>query len=151
MIMKISRSLDELRQYVEEFTTRRGFDDIAATLGLQPQGADGSTISLRMPLREALAQANGMFSAAALFGAADITGTFLAMQAYADEDQFPLAVQSSQNFLSNSKEPYAVATARLLRGGGKVAVVEVGVADALGKQLMHATFTYVLAERSLGR
>ncbi|GAA5036158.1 PaaI family thioesterase [Microbacterium fluvii] len=149
--MAISPTLDDLTTYVDAFTARRGFDDIAATLGLTPHAADGTSISLRMPLTDALAQANGMFSAAALFGAADIAGTFLAMQSSAEAGQFPLAVQSNQNFLSNSKADYAVATARLLRGGGKVAVVEVAVDDAAGKQLMHATFTYVLSERSLGR
>lgn len=149
--MAISTTLDELTAYVDAFTARRGFADIAATLGLEPHGADGRSISLRMPLADPIAQANGMYSAAALFGAADITGTFLAMQTYAESGQFPLAVQSSQNYLSNSKEPFAVATARVLRSGGTVAVVEVEVADAAGKQLMHATFTYVLASRTLGR
>lgn len=149
--MPISTSLGELTAYVDAFTARRGFDDIAETLGLVPHAADGTSIALRMPLRDSLAQANGMYAAAAMFGVADITGTFLAMQAYAETGQFPLAVQSNQNFLSNSKAEYAVATARILRGGGKVAVVEVSVDDATGKQLMHASFTYVLSERTLGR
>lgn len=149
--MAVSTSLEDLTRFVDEFTARRGFDDIAETLGLRPHAADGNTISLRMPLRDGLAQASGMFSAAAMFGAADITGTFLAMQVYSDGEQFPLAVQSSQNYLSNSKAEYAVATARLLRGGGRVAVVEVSVDDAAGHQLMHATFTYVLSSRTVGR
>lgn len=149
--MAISPSLNDLTRYVDAFTKRRGFDDIAATLGLEPCAADGESISLRLPLRDPIAQANGMFSAAALFGAADIAGTFLAMQAYAESEQFPLAVQSSQNYLSNSKESYAVARARILRGGGKVAVVEVSVTDAADRPLMHATFTYVLSSRALGR
>ena len=149
--MAISTSLDDLTRFVDAFTERRGFDDIAATLGLEPHAADGETISLRLPLHDPIAQASGMFSAAALFGAADITGTFLAMQAYTESERFPLAVQSSQNYLSNSKEPFAVATARMLRGGGKVAVVEVSVADTSGRALMHATFTYVLSGRALGR
>jgi uncharacterized protein (TIGR00369 family) len=147
----ISLSLEELSSYVDAFAARRGFGDIAATLGLEPYSADGESISLRMPLTDAIAQANGMFSAAALFGAADITGTFLAMQAYAESGQFPLAVQSNQNFLSNSKEEHAIASARLLRAGGKVAVVEVSVGDAAGRQLMHATFTYMLSDRTVGR
>ena len=48
--MAISLSLEELRSYVDTFTARRGFDDIAATLGLEPHAADGASISLRMPL-----------------------------------------------------------------------------------------------------
>jgi len=148
--MAISSSLEQLTAFVDEFLARLGFDDVVATLGIVPHAADGESISLRMPLADHIAQANGMFSATALFGASDITGTFAAMQAYADSGQFPLAVQSNQNFLSNSKAEYAVATARVLRGGGTVAVVEVSVADAAGKLLSHATFTYVLSERTLG-
>lgn len=149
--MTIAADLPELIADVESFAARRGFDDIAVTLGLVPHAADGKTISLRMPLTDALAQASGMFSAAALFGAADITGTFLAMQAYEGTGSFPLAVQSNQHFLSNSKAEHAVATAQVVRAGGNVAVIEVSVDDALHKPLMRATFTYVLAARTIGR
>lgn len=149
--MAIPANPQELQAYVGKFLDRLGFDDIVTTLGLVAHDADGESISLRMDLREPIAQANGMFSAAALFGAADITGTFLAMAAYAESGQFPLAVQSNQNFMSNSKADYAVATARILRGGGSVAVAEVSVADAEGKALMHSTFTYVIKERTLGK
>ncbi|WP_431710259.1 PaaI family thioesterase [Glutamicibacter uratoxydans] len=149
--MAIPATTADLQAYVDKFLSRLGFDDIVTTLGLEAHAADGETISLRMALREPISQANGMFSAAALFGAADITGTFLAMAAYADSGQFPLAVQSNQNFMSNSKSEYAVATARILRGGGSVAVAEVAVADAEGKQLMHSTFTYVIKERTFGK
>lgn len=149
--MTIAADLPELVAEIDDFAARRGFDDIAVTLGLIPHAADGKSISLRMPLTDALAQASGMFSAAALFGAADIAGTFLAMQAYEGTDSFPLAVQSNQHFLSNSKADHAVATARVVRAGGNVAVVEVAVDDALHKPLMRATFTYVLTARTLGR
>ncbi|MGH3653579.1 PaaI family thioesterase [Glutamicibacter sp.] len=149
--MAIPNSVEELGALVDKFLSRLGFDDIVTTLGLVPHAADGKSISLRMPLKDPLAQANGMFSAAAQFGAADIAGTFLAMAAYADSGQFPLAVQSNQNYMSNSKADYAVATARILRGGGSVAVTEVTVADSEGKELMHSTFTYVIKERKVGK
>lgn len=149
--MALPATLEEFTAFVEKFTATRGFDDIAATLGLEPHAVDGDSISMSMPLTEPLSQANGMFSAAALFGAADITGTFLALQAYAGTGQFPLAIQSNLNFLSNSTSSPAVATARVLRGGGSVAVAEVVVRDADGKDLVHATFTYVIKERKLGK
>ncbi|MBO0898037.1 MULTISPECIES: PaaI family thioesterase [Arthrobacter] len=149
--MALPATLEDFTAFMEKFTAARGFDDIAVTLGLEPHAVDGESISMSMPLTDPLAQANGMFSAAALFGAADITGTLLAMQAYAGSGQFPLAVQSSLNFMSNSKASPAVATARILRGGGSVAVAEVTVRDAAGKDLVHSTFTYVLKERSLGK
>lgn len=143
-------SLEEFTTFVEKFTARRGFDDIAATLGVEPHAVTESTVSMSMPLQDSLAQASGMFSAAALFGAADITGTFLAMQTYAGSGQFPLAVQSNMNFMSNSKSSPAIATARILRGGNTVAVAEVSVTDADGKQLLHSTFTYAIKERPVG-
>lgn len=149
--MPIAAELPALTAAMKDFAVQRGFDDIAVTLGLVPHAADGETISLRMPLTDALAQANGMFSAAALFGAADITGTFLAMQAYTESGHFPLAVQSNQHYLANSRAEFAVATARMVRSGGNVAVVEVVVDDAQHKPLMRATFTYVLAARIPGR
>ncbi|MFB0832989.1 PaaI family thioesterase [Arthrobacter halodurans] len=149
--MALPATLEEFTAFVEKFTATRGFDDIAATLGLEPHAVDGDSISMSMPLTEPLSQANGMFSAAALFGAADITGTFLALQAYAGTGQFPLAIQSNLNFLSNSTSSPAVATARVLRGGGSVAVAEVVVRDADGKDLVHSTFTYVIKERKLGK
>ena len=149
--MALPATLEDFAAYVDKFTAQRGFDDIAATLGLEPHAVDGDSISMSMPLTAPLSQANGMFSAAALFGAADITGTFLAMQAYAGTGQFPLAVQSSLNFMSNSKASPAVATARILRGGGSVAVAEVVVRDANGKDLVHSSFTYVIKERALGK
>jgi uncharacterized protein (TIGR00369 family) len=149
--MALPATLEEFTAFVEKFTAARGFDDIAATLGLEPHAVDGDSISMSMPLTEPLSQANGMFSAAALFGAADITGTFLALQAYAGTGQFPLAIQSNLNFMSNSTSSPAVATARVLRGGGSVAVAEVVVRDADGKDLVHSTFTYVIKERKLGK
>lgn len=149
--MTIAADLPALIAEIQGFAARRGFDDIAVTLGLIPHAADGETISLRMPLTDALAQANGMFSAAALFGAADIAGTFLAMQAYDGSGLFPLAVQSNQHFLSNSKAEYVIATARVVRAGGRVAVIEVSVDDQNQQPLMRATFTYVLAAKKLGR
>ena len=149
--MAIPATLEEFTAVWDGFRSRLGFEDITFTLGLRPHAVTADSMSFSMPLTDQLAQANGMFSAAALFGAADITGTFLAMQVFADQGQFPLAVQSNINFMTNSKSAPAVATARILRGGSSVVVAEVSVADADGKELVHSTFTYVLKERRLGK
>lgn len=149
--MALPATLAEFTSRWDSFRERLGFEDITYTLRLTPHAVDADSMSFSMPLTEGLAQANGMFAAAALFGAADIAGTFLAMQAYADKGQFPLAVQSNINFMSNSKAKSAIATARILRGGGSVVVAEVKVADDQGKELVHTTFTYVLKERKLGK
>ena len=92
-----------------------------------------------------------MFAAASLFGAADIAGTFLAMESYADAGQFPLAVQSNVNFMSNSKRARRLPPHASCAAASSVVVAEVQVADAHAKALVHTTFTYVLKERRLGK
>ena len=149
--MALPATLTEFTTRWDTFRDSVGFQDISYTLQLAPYAVTEDSMSFSMPLCEGLSQANGMFAAASLFGAADIAGTFLAMQAYAGAGQFPLAVQSNTNFMSNSKSGPAVATARILRGGASVVVAEVQVADADGKALVHTTFTYVLKERRLGK
>lgn len=148
--MAIPATLEEFQAKWKKFEERRGFDDIAATLGMVPSAADGESLSMTMPLTEPMSQANGMYSAAALFGAADIVGTFTAMMAYAEAGQFPLAVQSNINLISNSKTDTVTATARILRAGRSLVVSEVQVHDDMGKLLTNTTFTYMLSEKKLG-
>lgn len=148
--MAIPATLEEFQTTWRKFEERRGFDDIAATLGMIPADADGESLTMTMALTDPIAQANGMYSAAALFGAADIVGTFTAMTAYAEAGQFPLAVQSNINLISNSKTPTVTAKAKILRAGRSLVVTEVQVHDAEGKLLSNTTFTYMLSERKLG-
>ena len=148
--MAIPADLPEFQTAWERFTAKRGFDDIAVTLGLEPEAADGESISMRMPLSPPIMQANGMYAAAALFGAADIASTFLSILAKAEEGQFPLAVQSNQHYVSNTKDTSVVATARLVRSGGSMVVTEAEVRDDAGRLLMQATFTNLLKHIELG-
>ncbi|GGG66288.1 hypothetical protein GCM10011374_32930 [Kocuria dechangensis] len=142
--MAIPATLEDFRRRWEEFSAGVEHEEIADTLGLVPHAVTGDSLSFAMPLVDRLRQAGGMFSATALFGAADITGTFLAMQVLSEEGRFPLAVQASTSFLANTTEGTAVATARLLRAGRTVAVAQVSVTEAAGKHLAEATFTYAL-------
>lgn len=149
--MAIPSHIESFREVWSDFRRRIGFEDIADTLGLVPHAVTETSLSFAMPLRDDIAQVGGKFSAAALFGAADITGTFLAIQVFSDQGQFPLAVQSNINFFSNSQNGPAIATATLLKGGRSVVVAEVSVADSAGKALSNATFTYVLKENQVGK
>lgn len=149
--MAIPADLAEFRTAWETFTADRGFDDIAVTLGLEPDAADGESICMRMRLTPTIMQAAGMYAAAAMFGAADITQTFLSIAACAERGQFPLAVQSNQHYLANSKAPSAIATARILRAGGSMVVTEVDVTDDEGRILMQATFTNLIKTLKLGQ
>lgn len=63
----------------------------------------------QLELRPAISQPAGMFSAASLFGLADIAGTFLAMEHLAQE-LFPLAVQSNVHLLGYVQQGTAEAT-----------------------------------------
>jgi len=142
--MAVPTTLEDFRRRWEEFGAGVEHEEIADTLGLVPHAVTEDSLSFAMPLVDRLRQAGGMFSATALFGAADLTGTFLAMQVLSEEGKFPLAVQASTSFLANTATGTAVATARLLRSGRTVAVAQVSVTEAEGKHLAEATFTYVL-------
>ncbi|MGI5219119.1 PaaI family thioesterase [Nocardia carnea] len=95
-----------------------GRPDMAVTLGLAPVRGDDHEVVLSMEWRPELAQPTGVFSAASLFGLADIAGTFLAMR-YVREG-FPLAITSSVHLLGNTRSGTALATARLIKAGRTV-------------------------------
>ena len=140
--MQMPTSIQQFQESWDSFRATIGFEEISDTLGLVPHSCGENTMSMSMELAPHLRQAGGMFSATALFGAADLTGTFLAMQA-TRLGSFPLAVQSNLNFLSNSLEGPVIATAQLLRVGGSTIVASVEVSDRQGKLLVASTFTYL--------
>lgn len=129
-----------VKQWDEFYST---VDDIAITLGLEPVDGDAEQVRVRMPLRKEVSQPAGMFAAPALFGLADITGTFLAM-AQVEKGKFPLAVQSSINVVANTKQGYANATARLVKSGRTLIVTQTDVTDDQGSLLAAITTTYVV-------
>jgi hypothetical protein len=98
-------------------------DDVAITLKLYAISGDKDQVKVGMPLHKAITQPAGMFSAPALFGLADITGTWLAMQ-HVPQGVFPLAVGSSINVVSNKKSGDAIATAEIVRAGRTVIVTD---------------------------
>ncbi|OKL53084.1 hypothetical protein BSZ39_11380 [Bowdeniella nasicola] len=123
-----------------------GLDDIAVTLELYPISGTSEEVVVGMPLRPAIAQPAGMFSAPSMFGLADVAGTWLAML-NTPEGVFPLAVQSSLNVVSNTKEGHAIATATLVRAGRTLIVTDTKVCDELGKLLTNVVTTYVVPAR----
>jgi uncharacterized protein (TIGR00369 family) len=140
---KTPLSLDIFTAKWRELRDGIGFHDIADTLGLVPYAATESTITMRMPWAQSISQATSVLSAAALFGLCDVTGTLLALLTGRD-GTFPLCVQSSINFLGNTKSGDAFATATVLRSGRKIAVCTVVANDADGNLLVSATFTYAV-------
>ena len=81
---------DFLAQWDEFYST---VDDVAVSLRLYPISGDEEEVQVGMPLFKEITQPAGMFSAPALFGLADVAGTWLAMQ-QVPKGVFPLAVGS---------------------------------------------------------
>lgn len=117
-------------------------DDVAVSLGLQPVSADDDHVHLKMPLQPQIRQIAGMFSAASLFGLADVCATWLAMR-HVPQGRFPLLVQSSTNLIANTSEGYAHAVATLVKAGRTLVVAQVRVTDDTDRVLAVVTNTMV--------
>lgn len=115
-------------------------DDVAVTLKLYPISGSAEEVRVGMPLHQAITQPAGMFSAPALFGLADICGTWLAMQ-QVPRGVFPLAVSSSVNVVSNKKEGDAVATATIVRAGRTVIVTDTVVRSSVDDAVLAKVVT----------
>lgn len=118
-------------------------DDVAVTLGLRPISGSDKEVKLRMPLTKAISQPAGMFSAPSLFGLADISGTFLAMQ-QVDEGRFPLAVQASINLVGNTNQGAAVSTSALIKGGRTLIVTNTLIHDDHDRLMCSVVGTFVV-------
>lgn len=119
-------------------------EDMALTLGLEPLSGDPSLVRVRMALTPAIRQPAGMFSAAALFGLADVSGTTLARY-HAPADMFPLAVQSSISLVSNATTGSATSRSTLVSAGRRLIVTTTDVVDDSGRLLTKVDATYLLA------
>lgn len=117
-------------------------EDLAATLGLVPVSGDRRHVTLRMPLRQEISQPGGLFSAPALYGLADICGTWLAMQ-QVPEGKFPLAIGSSINVVRNTKQGSATATSTVVSSGRTLIVTETKVGDDDDRLLATVVTTYL--------
>lgn len=117
----------------EDFYSR--VDDVAITLGLYPISGSKDEVRVGMPLTKEVSQPAGMFSAPALFGLADISGTWLAMQ-QVEPGVFPLAVASSVNVVSNKKEGDAIAVSTIVRAGRSVIVTDTSVISSVDDSIL---------------
>lgn len=127
----------------ESFYSR--VDDVAITLGLQPLAGNREMVRCFMPLTKAITQPAGMYSAPALFGLADISATFLAMEQVPEGGGFPLCVQSSLNVVSNSRSPRAVSTSTVIKTGRTLTVTDTKIHDNEGKLLAVVVATFVIS------
>ncbi|MHA2787678.1 PaaI family thioesterase [Corynebacterium sp. S7] len=109
--------------------------DVAQTLKLYPISRTPEELRLGMPLHTEIMQPAGMFSAPSLFGLADLSGTWLAMQ-HVPEGSFPLAISSSINLLTNRKEGDAVSVSRLVRAGRTIIVTDTEIISSVDEALL---------------
>ncbi|AIJ34463.1 Uncharacterized protein, possibly involved in aromatic compounds catabolism [Corynebacterium imitans] len=118
--------------------------DVKETLQLYPIEGNKEVVKLGMPLTQAVSQPAGMFSAPALFGLADLSATWLAMQ-QVPKGVFPLAVASSINVVSNVNSGDAISTSRIVRAGRTIIVTDTEIHSAeTGKLLAKISCTYSL-------
>lgn len=115
-------------------------DDVAITLKLYPISGSVDEVQIGMPLHKAITQPAGVFSAPALFGLADICGTWLAMQ-QVPRGVFPLAVGSSVNVVANKREGDAIATATIVRAGRTVIVTDTTVRSSIDDAILAKVVT----------
>lgn len=121
--------------------------DICQTLQLYPIEGSKEVVKLGMPLSTAVQQPAGMFSAPSLFGLADLSGTWLAMQ-HVPKGAFPLAVASSVNVLTNRKEGDAISTSRIVRAGRTVIVTDTEIHSSVDNALLaKVSCTYVVPQK----
>jgi len=142
-----NKNIEEPPKPSEEFLARwystlGGQDDIAITLGLQPRFGDPTEVRLVMPLTPAISQPGGLFSAPALFGLADISGSTLA-QYHAPADTFPLAVHASVHIVANTAAGSATSVSRLVKAGRRLIVTSTDVFDDTGRLLTKVDATFV--------
>lgn len=109
--------------------------DVKDTLRLYPISGDKDEVRLGMPLHDAITQPQGMFSAPSLFGLADLSGTWLAMQ-QVPKGVFPLAVSSSVNVVSNAKEGDAISVSRIVRAGRTVIVTDTEIHSSIDDKIL---------------
>lgn len=113
-------------------------------LGLQVEGLDGDSVTLRLPQGERLSRVGGMLCGQAMMAAAD-TAMVLALINQFGSFRPCTTVQMNTSFLKPLSNQDALVQARVLRAGKTLAFGEIdlrGAAD--GKSVCRASVTYAL-------
>jgi uncharacterized protein (TIGR00369 family) len=110
----------------------------AVTLGIEPVSATPEEVVGRLAWREELTTTGGALNGGALMSLADNLGgvcAYLNLPAGAGT----ATISSSTNFMRGVREPQATATARPLRVGRKVIVVQTDICDEGGRLAVQTT------------
>ena len=113
-------------------------------LGLQVDGADADSVTLRLPQNDQLSRVGGMVCGQALMAAAD-TAVALALMNHFGEFRPCTTVQMNTSFLKPLSGQDALVEARVVRAGKTLAFGEIDIRGAEdGKSACRATTTYAL-------
>ena len=113
-------------------------------LGLQVEGFDADSITLRLPRNEQLSRVGGMLCGQAMMAAAD-TAMVLALINHFGEFRPCTTVQMNSSFLKPLANQDALVQARVVRAGKSLAFGEIDVRGADdGKSVSRASTTYAL-------
>jgi 1,4-dihydroxy-2-naphthoyl-CoA hydrolase len=122
--------------------------DIWMTLGIEPVAASKDQVVMKMPFKQEISQATGLFSAGALVQLADVAATWLCSlhlrDSGAPEGTFPFAVQLSANLMANTGHGDALACAKLISAGRTVMVTRTEVRDEEQRVMLAQTGTHVV-------
>ncbi len=113
-------------------------------LGLQVQGFDADSVTLRLPHSDALARTGGIVCGQAMMAAAD-TAMALALVNHFGAFRPCTTVQLQSSFLRPLSGQDALMQARVLRAGKSLAFGEIDLRGATdGKSVCRASTTYAL-------
>ncbi len=113
-------------------------------LGLQVQGFDADSVTLRLPHSDALARTGGIVCGQAMMAAAD-TAMALALVNHFGVFRPCTTVQLQSSFLRPLSGQDALVQARVLRAGKSLAFGEIDLRGATdGKSVCRASTTYAL-------
>lgn len=110
-------------------------------LGLTIEALDEGYARLRMPCREELKQLQGVMHGGALAALADSAVAF-ALATLIDARQRISTIEMKINYLAPVQEGAAIAEARILRKGKRVAVGDVDIFDGDGRLVAKSLMSY---------
>jgi uncharacterized protein (TIGR00369 family) len=113
-------------------------------LGLQVDGFDADSVTLRIPQSDRLSRVGGMLCGQAMMAAAD-TAMVLALINQFGEFRPCTTVQMNSSFLKPLSNQDALVQARVVRAGKSIAFGEIDLRGAQdGKSVSRASVTYAL-------
>jgi uncharacterized protein (TIGR00369 family) len=114
----------------------------AELLGIELAAAEVGSVTLRLPIRDALKQIHGVMHGGAIASLIDTATAFAIVTLLPGQEKFS-TVDLMVNYLRPLKEGTATASARVLRAGRRLITVSAEVLDDSGNLAATALSTYI--------